>query len=301
MLAKKLLPLSFSLILASCEPPSSVDSENPPFNKNAPIVLEGMEMFEDYFLADAQSLADAAVLKFDPCEDDLQWVKTGPTSGTINLSGYEFETNQVLSLEQDGCNVNITPYNPNNAGRYRVNFSAVGSPLEINNEYAILLVVNGGSVHLTDTPYEVPQLNVSETGAHASMRLKGNVHETFSEREARYFSSEIERSTSLAFFSVSQLSGSINLDHENNVMGSIPSQGFRTQDGTGVKQRTLVLNEIQTQTLQGEKGLMAMAVFNTQITTGLKNLYMCYSLYKLAKSGQPEMWINSWAKYCPTR
>jgi hypothetical protein len=296
--------LSLSLILVSCNGSGGGGSSE--VSSGGMTAAQRLTLFEQNYLSAAESLEDQSIFRYNPCRDDLNWVSTGANSGTIEISGYTFTTNNVVDIQRTGvCDVEVTPHNPFSAAGVTVNFASSGSKLLLSTDYTAMFLVQGGGLNLYD-PSNVsrPELLQTELVASANFIVPEEnslipYHNTV---RARVDRNDVKFSTSLAIFEVDRTYNSASITHYNDVAGSIPMtkiNGAGFDSGVHNPQLSdLEVDAINAGMWNGARGTMGLIIFDRILDSNERKLLKCYGLYLSTKSGDMSLWNSLSSSVC---
>jgi hypothetical protein len=250
--------------------------------------------FESQYKAQAEALEATAVFKFNPCTDDLNWTSTGATSGTIEISGYTFSTNNnVVSITRTGaCSINVQVDNPLSASLVSTTFTATGAKLDLTTDYSAMVVFGRGGVSFNGDAGDRtgPSVGISDTSVFASQERS---LAPFWQIENKIVSASYADSLSYALFEINRASNGTNIEHYNSGAGLI---SLNNQYGAGfdfnnpATLNDFVLGGITVSVFQNKAAMRGMIIFDRLLTVQEKQLMNCYGLYLSTKEGDLSLW-----------
>lgn len=301
--------LSLLLILASCN--GSGGGSSPEVTGGATTASQALADFEANHKAQAEALEDAAVVRFNPCRDNLNWQSTGATTGTVEFSGITFNATNVVSIVKNGdCDYTVNTGDTNGLTSYSFSPSVL---VPMTGSYTTIQIVNGGSLTFESDSgtYASPGLVLSETGAHAYLQVGdssgNNLVQTMFRRLVQ---ANIQNSYSYAIFEVDTTSNSVDIEHYNSELpGALPltSTGHANFDQDAIPEiASNNLNAIKMGHYQNNnssffydtKGGVAFIMFDRHLTANEKTLMGCYALYLSTKTGTSELWNENYQEVC---
>lgn len=311
------ITLPLLLVLAACNGAGGGGAENPEapemfrrFSDDSSRAEKALTYFEENFLAQAESLEDQALLKFNPCRDNLNWQSTGATTGTVEFSGITFTATNVTNIEKDGdCSYKVSTGDTNGLTSY--DFTP-DTPIVLPVEYTAIHLVNGGQLRFrTDNSRTEPTTIVSETGAHATINVENThnsgVSETF---YRRMFKTDIQNSISYSIFEVDMNNGDISFEHYNSEAKALLPLSV-IEGASFDKDASNVINSTELKYLQvsryqnngtnffyDTKGAIAFILFDRHLTHEEKTLFNCYALYLSTKGGDKSLWSSNYENVC---
>jgi hypothetical protein len=263
---------------------------------------ERLTLFEQNFKAEAETLEDSAVYRFNPCRDDLNWNKTGATSGDIEISGFTYSTANVTDIQKTGaCSVEITPSAV--AVRKSFSFTATGPKLTVNTDYTAIFLLQGGDLYFNSTSVVKPSMQQTEAATIAQMYVKEVSDATayFQNVQARRNSTGVHESIGFAAFSVNKADAEVGIEHYNSVVGLIstttndhPSKAM----GHAGEIDDLVVDGISAVKVNDSTGPLGMIIFDRLLTNDEHELMKCYALYLTTKDGDMSLWNRFHSDLC---
>lgn len=263
---------------------------------------ERLTLFEQNFKDEAEDLEDEAVYRFNPCRDELNWNKTGASSGDIEISGFTYSTANITDIQRTGaCSVEITPSSV--AVRKNFSFTATGPKMTVNTDYTAIFLLQGGDLYFNSTSVTKPSMQQTEAATIAQMYLKEASDATtyFQNIQARSNSTAVHESLGFAAFSVNKADAEVQIEHYNSEVGLISTT---TQDhpdkamGHVGEVDDLIVDGISAVKVNDSTGPLGMIIFDRLLTTDEHKLMKCYALYLTTKEGDSSLWNRFHSSLC---
>jgi hypothetical protein len=272
---------------------------------------QALSNFESNHKAQAEALEDNAVLRFNPCRDDLNWQSTGATTGTVEFSGVTFNAANVSSIIKNGdCDYTVNTGDTNGLTNYT--FTPT-TQVDMTGDYTTIQIVNGGSITMESdsASYASPSLSISETGAHASFLVgDSSGNNLFKILYRRLMQASIQNSTSYALFEVDSSNATVDIEHYNSETGSLlpltenKSVNFDQDANPSIVSNTLSIirmshyQDNSVNFFYNTKGGVAFIMFDRHLTSQEKTLMGCYALYLSTKTGSNDLWNANYQAVC---
>lgn len=303
--------LSLLLVLVSCNGAGGGATSPEVEGGSLSAASQAILNFEINSKAQAEALEDNAVLRFNPCRDDLNWQSTGATTGTVEFSGITFNATNIVSITKSGnCNYTVNTGDTNGLSGYT--FTPTQA-VAMTGDYTTIQIVNGGSISLESDSgsFATPGLLISETGAHAYFQVGdssgNNLVRTL---YRRLMQGSIQNSTSYALFEVDSSSATVGIEHYNSEssgplpLTNVSSANFDQDANPSIVSNTLSSVKMSHYQNNGSsffydtKGGVAFVMFDRHLTSQEKVLMGCYALYLSTKTGSNDLWNANYQTVC---
>lgn len=306
---KNLSVLALGLLVAACNGAGGGSSE-PQVVTGSVSASQALANFETNKKALAEALEDEAVVRFNPCRDDITWVSTGATTGTVEFSGLVFNASNVSNIVKNSdCNYTVTPGDSNGLSSYTFTPTTF---IPMTGAYTTIQVTSGGSLKLESDAgaFATPSLMISETGAHAYFQVgDSSGNNLVKSLYRRLMQTDIKNSNSYALFEVDTVNATVNFEHYNDqATSSLPgtSIGSTNFDADAIPEiASTQLSKVSMSRYQNNgtslvdtKGGIAFIMFDRHLDADEKILMGCYALYLSTKTGNSDLWNANYQAVC---